>query len=290
MVWDGVDVTGGSELVPEGVDLDRPNAARIYDYLLGGTANWAIDRVFGDEAIKNLPIVRTLAQINREFLGRAVAYCARQGVTQFLDIGSGVPTVGNVHEVADEARPGTRCVYVDIEPVAVAHSRVLLEKHGDPSRHAVVQADMADVETVWQAALDSRVLDPERPIALLMVALLHFVPPERKAHAAVEAYRELLPPGSHLVISHATDAGVPDDLLDQLHVLAAQYEKSSTPVCFRTPEEIAAFFGDFAVVDPGLVWLPQWRVAERDSEATAELLDTPARSCVLGAVGRKPTG
>lgn len=277
--------------VPEGVDLEHPNAARIYDALLGGTCNWAIDRLFAEQAVKNMPLIRTLAWCNREFLGRAVQFCARQGIRQFLDIGSGVPTAGNVHEVADEVSRDTRCVYVDIEPVAVAHATVELERNGDPKRHAVVQANMLNVDQVWEQALETGMLDPNEPIALIMVALLHFVPPEQKAHVAVERYRRLLPPDSRLIISHVTEDGVPDDLLPQIRAFVGQYEGTATPVCFRTPEEIRAFFGDFEPLDPGLVFLPAWRPGDAAPDShTTNLANTPERACVLGGVGRKRGG
>jgi O-methyltransferase involved in polyketide biosynthesis len=282
-------MTDGPADAPPGVDLSRPNAARIYDALLGGAHNWAIDRRFAEQAVETLPMVKTVAWANREFLGRAVRYCARQGVTQFLDLGSGVPTVGNVHEVANEVSDQTRCVYVDIEPVAAAHCRLLLEKYGDPKRHATVQADMVDVESVWQQALDTGVLDPQQPIAVLMVAILHFVSPDRGAHAVVQRYRELLVPGSRLIISHGTRDGMPEDLRPQADKMEAQYKTSSTPVYSRTPAEITDFFGDFVLEEPGLVWLPQWRPDEHESQATAEFADAPERCGILGGVGRKPT-
>lgn len=281
-------MTGGPAEAPKGVDVERPNAARIYDALLGGAHNWAVDRHFAEQAVRDFPLVRTLAWANREFLGRAVRHCARLGITQFLDLGSGVPTVGNVHEVADQHGQDTRCVYVDFEPVAAAHCRLLLERHGDPRRHAVVEDDMRNVDQVWDKALDTGVLDPDRPIALIMVAVLHFLLPEHGAHDVVDRYRELLPPGSHLVISHATKTGVPDDLLSKLDELTARYAASSTPGCYRKPAEIAAFFGDFDLLEPGLVWLPQWHLDEGRSPASVELADAPARASALGGVGRKP--
>ncbi|WP_158887673.1 SAM-dependent methyltransferase [Amycolatopsis anabasis] len=274
--------------VPYGVDLDRPNAARVYDYLLGGTANWAIDRAFGDQVIEKLPLARTLARVNRDYLGRAVRYCARNGITQFLDLGSGVPTVGNVHEAADSIHPDSRCVYVDNEPVAVAHAKTLLERKGDPARHAAINADLRDVLGVWKAALATGVLDPDRPIGLILVAVLHFVPPEQGAAEAVSQYRELLAPGSHLIISHGTDEGIPESELSQMRLTAKQYEESSTPVHFRTKAEVAEFFGDFELVEPGLVWLPEWRLDEGESRATRKIAHNPPLSCVLGGVGRKP--
>lgn len=280
-------MTQESASTPHGVDLDRPNAARIYDWMLGGSHNWAIDRLFGEELVRNLPIVRSLARSNREFLGRTVKYCARQGIHQFLDLGSGVPTAGNVHEVADEVSTHTRCVYVDFEPVAAAHCRLLLEEQGDPRRHAVVEDDMTKVDQVWEKAVKTGVLDPRQPIAVLMVAVLHFVPSERGAYDVVARYRELLPAGSCLIIAHVTDDGVPEDLTPGLRRLMAQYESSSTPVVYRNHQEVGAFFCDFDLVEPGLVYLPRWRLDERFSPTSLRLADAPERVCNFGGVGRK---
>ncbi|QFU85604.1 SAM-dependent methyltransferase [Amycolatopsis sp. YIM 10] len=272
---------------PQGIDLERPNAARIYDWFLGGTANWAIDREFGEKALKAVPHGRLNAHVNREFLGRAVTYAVRNGITQFLDLGSGVPTVGNVHQVADKLDSNSRCVYVDNEPVAVAHSKILLEENGDPSRHAVVNGDLRDVDRVWQEAFATGVLDPAKPIGLLMVAVLHFVSPEDGGEAAVARYRELLPPGSLLIMSHGTTDGVPPEHLVQLQSVHEQYKQSSTPVTLRTRAEFSALFGDFDLVEPGVVWLPEWRLDEAESEATAEVADNPPASFMLGGVARK---
>ncbi|WP_020669608.1 SAM-dependent methyltransferase [Amycolatopsis nigrescens] len=271
----------------EGVDLDRPNAARIYDYLLGGTANWAIDREFGDRLVARMPLARTLARVNRDFLGRAVAHGARNGITQFLDVGSGVPTVNPVHQVADAISPGSRCVYVDNEPVAVAHSQLLLESDGDQDRHAAINADLRDVRGVWEGALATGVLDPDRPIGLIMVAVLHFLPSGKQTEDAVAEYRDLLAPGSHLIISHGCDKGVPEHEGDQLRAIQEQYRQTGTPVHFRAQDEVRKFFGGFELFDPGVVWLPEWRLDEGESEATRELAGNPALSCVVGGVGRK---
>ncbi|WP_216217027.1 SAM-dependent methyltransferase [Amycolatopsis aidingensis] len=271
--------------MPEDIDLDRPNPARVYDWLLGGEANWAVDREFGEQILQVTPHARAGAMVNREFLGRAVRYCVQQGITQFLDIGSGVPTVGNVHEVAQSLAPDSRCVYVDNEPVAVAHSKILLERHGDPERHAVLRGDLRDVRDVWKQALGTGVLDPDRPVGLLMVAVLHFI--DEGAHEAVARYRELLPAGSHLVVSHGSYDGVPAEQLAQLERVIKQYQRSSAPAQGRSRDEVTAFFGDFDLVEPGVVWLPQWRPGEGESKATAQFLDNPSSSCVLGGVARK---
>jgi O-methyltransferase involved in polyketide biosynthesis len=270
------------DFLPEAIDLDRPNIARIYDWALGGTANWAIDRQFGEQAVQAFPLAKTLARSNRDFLGRAVRYCVSQGITQFLDLGSGIPTAGNVHEVADDYADDSRCVYVDREPVAVAHGRMLLEEAGDPDRHAVLHADLRDVEDVWEAALATGVLDPDRPICLLTVAVLHFLPDVTGVREAVRDYRRLLAPGSAYVLSHATETGVEGEELEQIRRLVKLSERSSSPAVSRTLDEIAAFFGNFEVVEPGIVPVGEWR--PEPGAATVPL------ASVVGGVGRKPGG
>jgi transcriptional regulator with XRE-family HTH domain len=273
--------------VPPGVDLERPNVARVYDYFLGGTANWAIDRVFGDRAAAALPLAKSIAHINREFLGRVVRYCLRQGVHQFLDIGSGVPTVENVHEVADAIDRGSRCVYVDYEPVAVAHSRFLLDKHGDPGRHTILQARLESAGVVWEQALATGLLNPDEPIGLIMSAVLHFIPDE-DVWPALQRYRDLLPRGSRLAISHVSDDGVPEDVLPKIRAFTQQYQKTSTPGTLRSFGEIQRFFGDFQMEPPGLVWLPEWHPDAAASPHTAgEFADTPAKACIRGGVAVK---
>ncbi|HVV13319.1 SAM-dependent methyltransferase [Amycolatopsis sp.] len=278
-----------SEQAPEGVDLEHPNAARIYDYLLGGTANWAIDRSFGDLIVKHVPLARTIARVNREFLGRSVRYCVRNGVSQFLDLGSGVPTVGNVHEAADELDESSRCVYVDREPVAVAHSELLLEEHGDPARHAVVRADFRDVPAVWRQAAETGVLDTERPIGLILCAALHFLGPAEPVEQIMAAYRERLPSGSYLIITHGTkeELRLPPEQIEKISAVFELYEQSDNPVYSRSRAEITKFFGDFALVEPGVVWLPEWRPGDGPAQATAKFTENPSLSTGFCGVARK---
>jgi O-methyltransferase involved in polyketide biosynthesis len=270
------------DFLPEAVDLDRPNVARIYDWALGGTANWAVDRQYGEQAVKAFPLAKTLARGNRDFLGRAVRYCLSQGITQFLDLGSGIPTAGNVHEVADDHADDARCVYVDNEPVAVAHGRILLDEEGDPERHAVLHADLRDAAEVWEAALATGVLDPDRPICLLTVAVLHFLPDVTGVREAIRDYRTLLAPGSAYVLSHATESGVEGAEREQIRRLVKLSEHSSSPAVSRSLDEIAAFFGNFDVVEPGIVPVARWR--PEPGAATVPL------ASVVGGVGRKPGG
>jgi len=252
------------DYVPEGIDLDRPNAARAYDWALGGTANWAIDRQYGEQALKAYPQLREAARANRNFLGRAVRYCVANGVTQFIDLGSGVPTMGNVHEIADEADDKSRCVYVDVEPVAVAHARILLENKGDPNRHAVLHADLCHAEDVWQAAFETGVLMPDRPVGLLTVAVLHFLADSTGVREAIEEYRDYLPPGSMYVLSHVSPSGVGNFEQAQLEKLTEVSKRTPTPGVLRTRDEVMSFFGDLELVEPGLVPVGQWNPDDPD--------------------------
>ncbi|MBE1499234.1 SAM-dependent methyltransferase [Amycolatopsis lexingtonensis] len=283
MRWNPPEVdTVDPDFLPDAVDLDRPNVARIYDWALGGTANWAIDRQYGEQAVQAFPLAKALARSNRDFLGRAVRYCLAEGITQFLDLGSGIPTAGNVHEVADDHADDSRCVYVDNEPVAVAHGRILLEETGDPGRHAVLHADLRDAREVWEAALATGVLDPDRPMCLLSVAVLHFLPDVTGVREAIRDYRRLLAPGSAYVLSHATESGVEGEELAQIRRLVKLSEKSSSPAVSRSLDEIAAFFGNFDVVEPGIVPVGEWR--PEPGAATVPL------ASVVGGVGRKREG
>ncbi len=220
----------GDPPVLEGVDLERPNVARVYDWFLGGTANWAVDREFGSQVLELFPEVKTFARVGRDFLGCGVGYLARQGITQFLDIGSGVPTVGNVHQIAGAINPDTRVVYLDIEPVAVAHSQLLLEREGLLGRHAVLQGDVRDPADIWKRALGTGVLDPRQPIGLVLVGLLYFLGPDEPVHEMVRHYIELLPSGSYFLSSHLTEDGVTRKEGDNRENVQELYKKDERAV------------------------------------------------------------
>jgi hypothetical protein len=263
------------------VDIEAPSAARIYDYLLGGGHNFAADRRFAERQMALLPNVKLAARSNRAFLRRAVRYAIGQGIAQFLDIGSGVPTVGNVHEIACGERPDARCVYVDKDPVAVAHFELLL---GESSPHAIVEADFCDPGELLSRVEDTGVLDFDQPIALLVVALLPFVGPQLQPERHLARYREVLPPGSLLVMSHMTDQGVPEPYAGNAEEFRKAYEQTSTPGCYRTRDELTALFGgDFQIVAPGVVWAQQWRPEWPDDR-------DPAQSMILAGVACKAGG
>ncbi|MFG1684356.1 SAM-dependent methyltransferase [Nonomuraea sp. NPDC049269] len=222
-----------------------PNLARMYDYMLGGTDNYAIDREAIDRLAALIPQAVPLARANRAFLQRAVRYLVDTGIRQFLDLGSGLPTQGNVHEVAPEAK----VVYVDRDPVVATHARALLEQAG---RAVFVQADLLDPDEVLAQA--ARFLDLNEPVGVLLVSILHFLPDARDPGKMVTRLREAVAPGSHLVLTHATSRGRFDE------GTAALYRPTSAGAgTDRTPREIRAFFGDFELVEPGLVHAPDWR-------------------------------
>lgn len=263
----------------------------MYDWYLGGTANWAVDREFGEKVVNDFPVVKPITRANRLFLHRMVRYLAKHGVRQFVDIGSGVPTMGNTHQVADSVAHDCRVVYVDNEPVAVAHSEVLLDQHGDPKRHAVVNADLRDTEKLWQRVADTGVVDLAQPVALLLVAVLHFrlrgEERDPQAERAVARYRELLAPGSYLAISHVTDDGVSAGNVTGLARLAELYEHTTNPVILRPKDEIGALFGDFRLLEPGMSWTAEWHPEETAADAPKITFDEPSDSMVWVGVAQK---
>ncbi|MFB6437053.1 SAM-dependent methyltransferase [Streptomyces sp. NPDC056411] len=244
--------------VPEGTDQETPNVARVYDCYLGGSHNFAVDRELAHQAIDLWPELPLIMRANRAFLRRAVQYLAGEGITRFLDIGSGIPTFGPVHEVARLIQPEARVVYVDIDPVAVQHSRLMVV---DDPRCTVVQADMRDTETLLKQPEVVELLDPREPVAVLLVAVLHFVTDEEDPARVVRVLREAMSPGSALVLSHGTPGGRPE--LARQH--QALYARASAPMTMRSRDRIVALFEGFDLLAPGVVYLPQWRPQHPES-------------------------
>ena len=261
--------------VPDQIDEEVPTAARVYDYLLDGAHNFAADRDLAERFLRELPSARDVARLNRAFMRRAVVFMAQQGIHQFLDIGSGIPTVGNVHEIAHEIDPTANVVYVDYEPVAVAHSEMLLE---DDARATIVHADMLCPESVLEHPESRRLLDFDRPIGLIMTGVFHFVPPEADPVGIVGRYRDVLAPGSFLALSHFTADICPAEMAG---VVAVMW-RSSDPVHPRSRAEIAELFTGFELVDPGIVGTALWR-PEHPERAGGE----PGGSQIYAGVGRK---
>lgn len=281
------------ETIPQReVDLDRPNVARVYDYLLGGNINWAVDRMFGDRLVEEMPLIKQMALANRQFLNRVVAYLARCGVRQFLDIGSGIPSAGNTHEVADEISTDTHVVYVDNEAIAVAHGEELLDAVGDPGRHAVVEADLRNPDDLWDKAMATGILEPEEPIAMLLISVLHSAQPgldgQDLSYRSLARYRELLPSGSYLAISHGAIEGVPPHIARELERAVAMFERSGTKLILRSHADIERFMGEFTLVEPGMVWTPQWHPNEQTASLPPMVpFNDPSESIVWAGVARK---
>ncbi len=266
-------------LPPRGTDLDRPNPARIYDYALGGDANFSADRAAFDALNAVYPDSALAARANRAFLRRAVTVLAQQGIDQFLDIGSGLPTVGNVHTLAQAMNPLARVVYVDTDPVAVRYSRQLLDRDKVPHA-AAIEADLRDPAAILAHPRARRLLDLSRPLTLILAAVLPFIPDDDAALGAVRDLAAALSAGSYLVISHGTYDGASPETLAQFTRL---YAASTHPVSFRSRAQLGRFFDGFELVSPGLVFTPAWRPDGSPSPFT----DEPERAAVLAGVGRK---
>lgn len=259
---------------PEGIDIAQPSAARIYDYWLGGSHNFAVDREVARAVTAAIPDTARIMQANRAFLRRAVEFLVGAGIRQFLDLGSGIPTLGNVHEVAQRTAPEAKVVYVDIDPVAVAHSRHILAGNANAD---VIQADLRNAEAILGDATVRRLLDFERPVAVLMMAVLHFVPDSDDPAGIVARFRDVLAPGSYLVISHGTQDGMTSEAVETGNMM---FRRTTTPFIGRSRAEVAKLFSGFELVEPGLVWTVQWRPEHPD-----EVGDRPERSAAYVGVG-----
>jgi len=263
---------------PPHIPMDKPSVARMYDYYLGGHHNFAIDRAAAEAILAIAPDIALGAQANRAFLRRVVRFLGARGVAQFLDIGSGIPTVGNTHEVAAGTDPAARVAYVDLDPVAVAHSRAIL---GDDPRAVAIAADARQPAAILAHPAVRGLLDFDRPVAVLLLAFLHLIPDDEVARRVVTAFVAALPPGGYLAIAHATVEGAPPDRVAQVERL---YAGTTTPAKFRPRAAIAAFFAGLELEEPGLVHAPLWHPEDADDV----LLDAPARSLNLVGLGRKP--
>jgi S-adenosyl methyltransferase len=263
-----------ADWIPDAIDRDKPSVARIYDYLLGGGHNLAVDRELAEKALQVQPDARRIVIMNRAFLRRAVMFLIEQGIRQFLDLGSGIPTVGNVHEIAQQADPHCRVVYVDIEPIAVAHSELMLR---DNPNAVMVRADITEPEAVLGAPDTRRMLDFDQPIGVLAVTIGHYIPPERNPVGVFAAYRDAVVPGSYLAITHFTNdfAKVKADELTEMG------RRSQIDIFTRTRAEVMELFTGFELVPPGLVTTSQWR-PDRDTETV-----DPEADGLYAGIGRK---
>ncbi|GGX87258.1 SAM-dependent methyltransferase [Streptomyces minutiscleroticus] len=262
---------------PRSIDITVPSVSRIYDYYLGGSHNFEVDREAARKAMEFMPGLPKIMQANRAFMRRAVRFAVAEGVTQFLDIGSGIPTFGNVHEVAQEASPGARVVYVDHDPVAVAHSGAVLKGNENAG---IVAADLRRPQEILRSDAVRRLIDLNRPVALLLVAILHFVEDTDDPYGKVAELRDALAPGSLLVVTHASADHIP---LPQKRTEGAVdvYKNIRNPLIMRARDDVARFFEGYDMVEPGLVPLRDWR-----PETAPEDEDPYAASGYAG-VGRK---
>jgi hypothetical protein len=263
--------------VPSELDVERPSAARIYDYLLGGYHNFEVDRVLAERFRELLPSIPLYMQANRAFLRRVVSYLSDQGIDQFLDIGSGIPTVGNVHEVAQAINPAARVVYVDIDPVAVRQSEEILKSNANAT---AIQGDARHPETILGHPEVRRMLDFDQPVAVLLLAILLFVTEDEEAIRTVRVLRDALAPGSYIAISHPTGDDLPQDQVEQGKIL---YAASGNPVSIRSFGQIESFFDGLELVEPGIVYVSRWR-----PEGPDDLFDRAESSGYYAGVGRKP--
>ncbi|MEW9548211.1 SAM-dependent methyltransferase [Nonomuraea sp. NPDC050783] len=259
---------------PSVINPNIPHSARVYDYWLGGKDNFEADRRVAEATMAAVPGIRESARNNRAFLGRAVRHLTRQGVRQFLDLGTGIPSQGNTHEVAQEEAPESRVVYVDNDPIVMTHARALLTST-EEGRTAYLEADVRDPRAVLEHPEVGEIIDFTRPVALMMVAILMHIPDADDPERLVRTYADALPPGSYLVLSHLTLDLVPPKVAEDYLAATAHQAMHRTP---RTGARIARYFDGFDLVEPGLVPVSEWR----DTPLFPD--ETP---WMYGGVGRK---
>lgn len=261
--------------VPEGLDLDVPSVARVYDYVLGGAHNFAVDREFAREFLAAMPDAKLISQANRAFLHRALRFMIGEGVRQFLDIGSGLPTVGYVHEVAQAIAPESRVVYVDVDPVAVAHSELILRTN---KLATAIQEDLRHPDAILDHPETRALLDFSEPVGLILTSILPAIPDDDDPEAILATLRRALCPGSYVVISHVTADTRPDEMDEAARLT----KKTTTPVTLRDRAHITRFFAGLELVDPGVVWMTQWRPDHPDDVGAH-----PERLSNYAGVGRR---
>ncbi|MQY23031.1 SAM-dependent methyltransferase [Nocardia macrotermitis] len=273
-------------LVGSAIDTTKAHSARMYDYYLGGKDNFQCDRDAVEQVELAFPTIKLCARVNRAFMHRATRYlAAEQGVRQFLDIGTGIPTPPNLHQVAQGVAPESRVIYADYDPLVLTHARALM--HGtSEGATTYVQADVTDPSTILTAPALHEVLDLDKPVALSLIALLHFVQDDQHdAYGIVDTLLDALAPGSFLVMTHLS----PDFNPTQVAGIVDAYVSNGLALQARTHDEFARFFDDLEVIEPGITGSHRWRP---DHEATVEvgdesLDDMDAKVSFWAAVGRK---
>jgi O-methyltransferase involved in polyketide biosynthesis len=257
------------------IDTSVPHSARLWNYLLGGKDNFAADRAAADQAVELMPDLVLSARADREFLGRAVRYLAGEaGIRQFLDIGTGLPTANNTHEVAQAVAPDTRVVYVDNDPIVLAHARALLTSTPEGATN-YIDADVRDPEKILQAA--AKTLDFTQPVALMLLGIMNFVVDDDEAHAVVRHLLDALPSGSYLALTHPTLEVHREAVEESMRMWN---ESGAAPITARDPRGLVRFFDGLELLEPGVVTCPQWR-PHPDDTINVEVSE-------YGGVGRKP--
>jgi trans-aconitate methyltransferase len=260
--------------VIRGFNTSVPNVARIYDHLLGGKDNFDVDRQAAGRLLRAVPDAAVAARQNRDFLRRAVGFLAGGcGIEQFIDIGTGLPTRGNVHEIAQQFTPDARVLYVDNDPVVVTHAQALL---ADNATTVAINRDLRDADQILRHPALRALIDMDAPVAVLLVAVLHFVKDSDGAYEIVERLNGAMAPGSYLVVSHVTGDDLPAEATERARDL---YEKSTAPGVARTRREIARFFDSLELVSPGVVNVSSWRANSAAPQ--------PGRTIFYAGVGRK---
>jgi SAM-dependent methyltransferase len=264
------------EQAPPDVDIRTANMARMYDFALGGTDNFASDREAVQRLFRLAPENAYVPRANRQFLGKAARFAAEQGIRQFVDLGAGLPSRGSTHEVARQVQPDARVVYVDSDPVVLAHARAMLA--GRDSGIAVVGEDIRDGERIFGNPDLRRLIDFSQPVAVLFVAILHGIPAADRPAGIVAEWVRRVVPGSYVILSHLTREGHPAEIVQKKEEVFA---KSSTPMAYRSRDEILRLFDGLELVEPGLTTVTRWREDSPDAELDA------AGAWILAGVGRK---
>jgi S-adenosyl methyltransferase len=265
------------EWVPESIDVTVPNVARAYDYVLGGYHNFAADRELAELGEERFPGMRQVIYANRAFLDRAVRWLVGAGIRQFLDIGSGIPTLGNVHEIAETAAPGVRVMYVDIDPVAVAHTQAILAGH---PRVGVLQADLRHPIEIVDHPDVTELLDFSIPVAIVLSGVLHFISDADDPFAILAQLRDAIVADSYIALTNWTQVAEYAETQEALRQMSKQ---TPTPVTLRSREQVARLLTGLEIVEPGIVPAVDWH-PNPDGEDTREF----APGVLLAAVGRKP--
>lgn len=267
--------------MPPEIDTTKPSIARVYDYFLGGKDNFAVDREAAEAALKIAPDARDVGMANRAFLRRAVHYMAAEaGIRQFLDLGSGLPTQGNVHEIAQAIAPEARVVYVDNDPVVLAHGRALLATNDVTT---VVDGDIRRPAEILENPEVLEFIDFSKPVGMLLVSVLHHVNDDEDPEGIMKRFRSVLAPGSHLAIVHFHNPGDEHPKASEIAIEAERdFNRNLGTGRWRTRTEIAGYFGDMELIEPGLVPLADWR-----SEPEDLIRQDVTRYNVLAGVGRR---